>query len=87
VVRRTGGLADTVQPWNPATGEGTGFVFDHFTGDGLAWALTRAIESWRDRKGWQKLMKNGMAMDYSWRHQAAEYVDVYSRLARGAGVS
>ena len=87
VVRNTGGLADTVKPWNAATGEGTGFVFDHFTGDGLGWAMTRAIESWRDRKGWQKLMKNGMAMDYSWRHQAAEYVELYARLANRTGVS
>ena len=87
VVRRTGGLADTVQPWDPATGEGTGFVFDHFTGDGLLWAMTRAIESWRDRKGWQRLQKNGMAQDYSWQHQAAEYVAAYARLVNRAGVS
>lgn len=80
VVRRTGGLADTVQPWNPATGEGTGFVFDHFTGDGLAWALQRALETWRDKKSWQILMKNGMRMDYSWDRQAREYVRTYERL-------
>ncbi len=87
VVRRTGGLADTVKLWNPATGEGTGFLFDHFTGDGFTWAMTRAMESWRDRKSWQRLMKNGMAMDWSWRHQAAEYVEIYARLANRAGVS
>jgi starch synthase len=81
VVRKTGGLADTVQPWNRATGEGNGFVFDHFTGDGLMWAMTRAIECWRDRKSWQVLMKNGMQLDYSWQRQAREYVDLYTRLA------
>ena len=82
VVRRTGGLADTVTPWNRATGQGTGFVFDHFTGDGMMWAVKRAIECWRDRKSWQVLMKNGMQMDFSWQKQAGEYVNLYARLAR-----
>jgi len=81
VVRNTGGLADTVTPWNPATGEGTGFVFEHFTNEGMRWALARAIECWQDRKGWQTLMKNGMAMDYSWKRQVRPYVDLYARLA------
>ncbi len=80
IVRRTGGLADTVSQWNPATGEGTGFLFDHFTAEGLRWALSFAIESWRDRKGWQTLIKNGMSMDFSWEHQAREYVAAYGRL-------
>ncbi|MEO5617989.1 MAG: glycogen synthase GlgA [Candidatus Eisenbacteria bacterium] len=81
VVRRTGGLADTVQPWNRATGKGTGFVFEHFTSDGMMWAMKRAIECWRDRKSWQVLMKNGMQMDFSWQRQVREYVGLYQRLA------
>jgi len=80
VVRRTGGLADTVEPWNPATAEGTGFVFEHFTPEGLAWALGAALDAWTDRAAWRKLQKNAMARDFSWRHQAAEYVALYTRL-------
>jgi starch synthase len=86
VVRKTGGLADTVQPFNPATGEGTGFVFEHFTQAGLRWALDTAFEIWPDRKAWKKLMTNGMNEDWSWDAQGRLYVDLYARLAgRGAG--
>jgi starch synthase len=81
VVRRTGGLADTVEPWNAISGEGTGFVFDHFTSEGLLWALSVAITTFADRKNWIALMKNGMGRDYSWAHQAREYVATYERLA------
>ena len=80
VVRNTGGLADTVEPWNPATGEGTGFVFDHFTAEGFLWAVSRAIESWRDRKGWQTLIRNGMRKDFSWERQTLAYLEAYARL-------
>ena len=81
VVRRTGGLADTVEPWNPATGQGTGFVFEHFTPEGLAWALGAALDAWQDRRAWRTLQKNAMTRDFSWRRQAAEYVALYARLA------
>jgi len=81
VVRKTGGLADTVQHWNPATLEGTGFVFEHFTADSVWWALNRAGEAWSDRRQWQALMRNGMREDYSWAHQTKEYVTLYERLA------
>jgi len=81
VVRHTGGLADTVEPWDPATGTGTGFVFEHFTPQGLAWALGQALDTYADRKAWRKLQMNGMARDFSWHHQAAEYVALYRGLA------
>jgi starch synthase len=80
VVRRTGGLADTVRPWNAAAGEGTGFVFDHFTASGLAWALDSALEAFRDRASWRRLQRNGMAEDFSWDRQIEKYVALYSRL-------
>jgi starch synthase len=80
IVRRTGGLADTVEQWNPATGDGTGFVFDHFTSAGLAWALDFALAAFRDRAAWRHLQQNGMAQDFSWDRQIEKYVALYSRL-------
>ena len=80
IVRRTGGLADTVQQWNPATGDGTGFVFEHFTSAGLAWALDYAVAALRDRPAWRRLQQNGMAQDFSWDRQIQKYVALYSRL-------
>jgi starch synthase len=82
IVRKTGGLADTVELFNPATGSGTGFVFEHFTADGLRWALARALEAWRHPEQWRTLQQNGMAMDFSWDIQAERYVDLYRHLLR-----
>jgi len=80
VVRRTGGLADTVQPWNPVAGEGTGFVFDRFTPEGFRWGLDSALHAWNDREAWRKLMRNGMAKDYSWSRQVLHYIELYEQL-------
>ena len=80
IVRRTGGLADTVSQFQASTGEGTGFVFEHFTADGLRWALGQALEAWGDRASWRRLMVNGMSRDYSWDVQGSKYVGLYSRL-------
>jgi starch synthase len=82
VVRRTGGLADTVEPWNPATGRGTGFAFEHFTPEGLRWALELALDTFRDRAAWERLMRNGMAQDFSWAKQVVPYERLYERLVR-----
>jgi starch synthase len=79
VVRATGGLVDTVLPWDPATGQGTGFRFDHADGTGMMWALDQALTAYQDREGWQRLMKNGMAMDFSWTRSARQYVELYRR--------
>jgi starch synthase len=80
VVRRTGGLADTVTPWNPATGEGTGFVFEHYTAEGLRWALDLALSAWRDRSAWDRLVRNAMSKDWSWDRQIRSYEALYSAL-------
>jgi starch synthase len=80
IVRRTGGLADTVEPWNPATGQGTGFVFGEFAPAALAGALDFAVASFRDRAAWRRLQANGMSRDFSWDRQVEEYVALYSRL-------
>ena len=77
IVRSTGGLVDTVEPYDAATGQGTGFRFEHADGTGMMWALDQALELWKDRAAWQSLMRNGMARDFSWRRSAERYVDLY----------
>ncbi len=83
VVRRTGGLADTVQMWEPRTGQGTGFTFDEFSSHALSATLQWVFTNWQDQKAWQKLVQNGMAMDFSWDRQGPEYVGLYRSLAGG----
>lgn len=80
VVRRTGGLADTVQHYNAATGEGTGFVFEHFTAEGLQWGMEQAIATWHDRAAWRRLMRNAMSQNFSWEVQVREYLRLYEGL-------
>lgn len=80
IVRRTGGLADSVQPFRPETGEGTGFVFAPFTPEALRRALERALATYRDHASWSRLVANAMVQDFSWRTQAAHYQDLYDRL-------
>ena len=79
VVRSTGGLVDTVQPWDAASGEGTGFRFDVADGTGLLWALDQALAAYKDRAGWGRLMRNGMEKDFSWARSAEGYVRLYER--------
>ena len=81
VVRKTGGLADTVEPYDRARDAGTGFAFEHFTAAGLDWGLRYALWLYReDREAWTRLMKRGMERDFSWDRQVQEYVGLYRRL-------
>jgi len=80
VVRKTGGLADTVEPWNPDTGEGTGVVFDHADSQAVRWALGFALEIWRHPEQWRRLQRNAMAQDFSWERRGKEYLELYRRL-------
>jgi starch synthase len=82
IVHRTGGLADTVQPFDPRTGQGTGFAFEHHDAAGVRWALEAALAAYRDRAAWGRLVQNGMAEDFSWDTQARLYETVYRRLER-----
>ena len=77
VVRATGGLYDTVEPWDPSTGRGTGFRFDNPDGTGLMWALDQALSAMKDRAAWKRLVRNGMEKDFSWDRSAEAYVAVY----------
>jgi starch synthase len=79
IVRATGGLADTVEPYDAAGGSGTGFRFAHADGTGLVWALDQALATWEDREAWTRLMRNGMQRDFSWERSARAYVEQYRR--------
>ncbi len=80
IVHKTGGLADTVRLWNPKSGEGNGFVFDHFDVKGLKWALGAAVDSYRDEDGWRRLIHNGMREQHGWQHRVGEYERIYQGL-------
>jgi starch synthase len=80
IVRRTGGLADTVQHFDATTGQGTGIVFEHFDSEGLSWALEYALGLYQRRGPWRRLVQNGMAQDFSWSRQVREYTALYQRL-------
>ena len=80
IVRRTGGLADSVQPWDAQLHTGTGIVFDHFDAPAMRWALHTALDLYQDRAAWKQLMLNGMAQDFSWERAGAEYERMYEGL-------
>ena len=82
VVRRTGGLADSVEHYDPATGEGTGVVFNDFDPPALEWALNLALDLYAQPSHWSRLLRNGMARDFSWTHQGGEYLALYRRLTQ-----
>ncbi len=84
VVRRTGGLADTVRPWDRTTGEGTGFLFDELSAAGCGAALARAFAAHADEAAWRRLVANAMAADFSWDASAGVYVTCYRRAIKKA---
>lgn len=79
VVRHTGGLADTVRDFNEKNGLGTGFKFNEYSSSELLKAILRAIEAWRDKSAWQKLIQNAMSEDFSWERSARRYLELYSK--------
>ncbi len=80
VVRRTGGLADSVRdPQDVPPGEATGFLFDAPEAGALLAAVRRALAAYRDPAAWHRLQQNGMRADFSWRASAQAYLDVYQR--------
>lgn len=80
IVHRTGGLADTVKQWDPSTGNGTGFVFEHHDAAGLRWAVDMAMRVYDVPNAWRKMQSQGMALDYSWSRQAQIYDTLFARL-------
>jgi starch synthase len=84
VVRATGGLADTVVEFDRATGLGTGFRFGPYDPEEFRSAVDRALSVWPDRKSWQRLMRNGMEQDFSWRRSAGKYLELYTAFSNSA---
>lgn len=82
VVRATGGLDDTIEEWNPKQGTGTGFKFTGYKPLDLLAAVDRALKAFEHQESWQRLMRNGMAQDYSWEAPARDYAQVYEEAAR-----
>ena len=80
IVRATGGLDDTIEPWDARTGKGTGFKFTEYTGEALLATVKQALLAFRDKSSWQTLMRNGMGRDFSWGASAREYGKIYDRV-------
>jgi starch synthase len=80
VVRATGGLDDTIEPYDLRTGKGTGFKFHEYTPEALLTSVQAALALYAKPAEWRKLMLNGMARDFSWTVAAREYLKIYERL-------
>ncbi len=89
IVRATGGLDDTIEPWDARTGKGTGFKFTEYTGEALLATVKQALVAYRNQSSWQTLMRNGMTRDFSWGASAREYGKVYEKVrqARANGTA
>jgi starch synthase len=84
LVRRTGGLADTVQPYERTTRRGTGIVFDEFSAAAFSTALEEALALYRQRDHWHALVANGMRQDFSWPQQTRLFVQLFEQLSTAA---
>jgi len=87
VVRATGGLDDTIEPWDPRSGKGTGFKFVEYSGESLLLTVKQALQAFRDQSSWQQLMRNGMLKDFSWNASAKEYVRIYDKVRQARAVA
>ncbi|HYP80153.1 MAG TPA: glycogen synthase [Steroidobacteraceae bacterium] len=84
IVRRTGGLADSVQHFDPVNRTGTGVVFNDYDVGGVTWGVETALRWYSHQSLWRRLVQNGMAQDFSWQTQVAEYVALYERMLAAA---
>ena len=91
VVRETGGLKDTVTPYNKFTGEGRGFTFANINAGDMVWVLREAADLYHSNKAWRALQKAGMTADFSWDASARQYLEsiasmgwVTARVTRGS---
>jgi len=80
IVRKTGGLADSVEHYNPDTGAGTGIVFNDFNAEALEWGLNTTLDLYAAPTHWQRMVRNGMRRDFSWERQGEIYVKLFMKL-------
>jgi starch synthase len=80
IVRKTGGLADTVQLYDSVSQIGSGFVFEYFKGDSLRWAIDYAYNTFQNQNAWKKIMLNGMQQNFSWEVQVEKYIELYQKI-------
>ena len=81
VVRETGGLKDSVTPYNKFEGTGRGFTFGNINAGDMVWVLREAVDLYNDdKKAWKGLQKEGMTADFSWKSSAQQYLDIYQRI-------
>jgi len=80
IVRRTGGLNDTVFHYDRDTKLGCGIVFDDYVASGMMWAVNQGISLYYDKDEWNNLIKNAMSCDFSWAHSAKKYIELYKKL-------
>lgn len=77
IVRETGGLKDTVQPYNQYTGEGNGFSFANYNAHEMLYCIQKGLNLYKDKDIWHKLVRNAMSTDNSWKNSAKKYIEVY----------
>ncbi|MCE5194690.1 MAG: glycogen synthase GlgA [Nitrospiraceae bacterium] len=82
VVRKTGGLADTVSEFNTGNDKGTGFLFSEYTPNALYTVLKNALDTYKNENKWQKLILNAMRTDFSWENSARKYIEIYNEAIR-----
>jgi len=87
IVRRTGGLADSVRHFDPATGEGTGCVFNDYDSPAVLWAINTALDWFDDARDWPRLMQNAMRENFSWERQVQRYVELFRATAQRTAAS
>ena len=80
IVRETGGLKDSVQPFNRFTGEGNGFSFANYNAHEMLYTIRAALSAYQDDATWQRLMQNAFASNFSWRRSAKHYETLYHSL-------
>lgn len=86
IVRKTGGLADTIENYDPQTGGGTGFVFKNYDASEFLDTIKLALKVYKDKNAWVRLMENGMKKDFSWEVSAKKYVEIYRKAIRKVNV-
>ena len=85
IVRETGGLKDTVIPYNKYTGEGNGFSFKNYNAHEMLHCIRRAVKVYNDKDRWMELVNNAMNTDSSWKKSATEYIKVYEEIVNQKG--